>query len=527
MASEDVSPQFDSIISKMTLEEKVGQLLFVGFGGTVMDDTIASFFRHKKPGGAAFFSRNIKKLPQTLQLIRDVQALAPAGIPMFISVDQEGANVVRLRHQATVIPSNMAIGATGSEQLSLEAGKALGKDLRLMGFNMNLAPVLDVATNPKNPVIGIRAFSGNADLVARMGAAYVAGLQSEGVSAVAKHFPGHGDTDTDSHFETPSLNHDRTRLDSVELRPFRAAVEKGIDALMTAHIVLPQVAEAPDLPATISKNLLTGIVRDEWGYDGLVITDGLEMHGIVSRYGSGEAAVRAINAGADMVLILWTIQKKNEVHQALLKAVRDGRISQARLQESLKRILRVKHRRGILKHQLKPVPQTLKALQNGGHRKVVKEIAQKAMTLVQDPQKIMPIASERKIVVASSEPSFMKTLQQNVAQTKTIRLRLGATKKRKNTLAKQVVAAAANAEVVVLGLLNADYTRLAHEVRKAYPKKPIVVVSFGSPFLISYVPKDVTFLCAFGFRRHSEVSAAKVLVGQQAAEGRLPVTLNP
>lgn len=516
----------DAMIEKMTLEEKVGQLLFVGFGGTVMDETIASFFKEKKPGGAAFFSRNIKKLPQTLKLIRDVQALAPAGISMFISVDQEGANVVRLRQYVTVIPSNMAIGATNSEKLSLEAGKALGKDLRLMGFNMNLAPVLDVATNPKNPVIGIRAFSGNADVVARMGAAYVAGLQSEGVSAVAKHFPGHGDTESDSHFETPTLNHDRARLDAVELRPFKLAVENGIDALMTAHIVLPKVAESPELPATISKNLLTGILRNEWNYEGLVITDGLEMHGIVSRYGSGEAAVRAVVAGADMVLILWTIQKKNEVHQALLKAVREGRISQERLHQSLRRILRVKHRRGILKQKLGTVSKTLASLKEGAHRKVVQEISEKAITVVQDPQKNVPFNQKHKILVASSEPSFMKTIQTTMPQTKTIRLKLGATAKRKNTLAKQVVAAAANSDIVVLGLLNADYVTLAREVRKAYPSKPIIVVSFGTPFLMHYLPKDVSFVCAFGFRRHSELAAAQVLLGLRVAEGQLPVQLS-
>ena len=526
-ANTQPNQSLDDFIAKMSLEEQVGQLLFVGFGGTVMDETVAAFFKEKKPGGAAFFSRNIKKLPQTLQLIRDVQELAPAGIPMFISVDQEGANVVRLQRHATVIPSNMAIGATGSEDLALRAGKALGKDLSLMGFNMNLAPVLDVATNPKNPVIGIRAFSGRAEDVARLGAAYVAGLQSEGVSAVAKHFPGHGDTASDSHFETPVLAHDRTRLDAVELLPFKRVVDEGIDALMTAHIVLPKLAEKSDLPATISKNLLTKIVRNEWQYDGLVITDGLEMHGIVSRYGSGEAAVRAVNAGADMVLILWTVQKKNEVHQALLRAVRSGRITKARLHQSLRRILRVKQRRGILNQKLKPVAQTLAELKQGQHRQVVSEIADQAITVVKTPKKNLPLRSDKKYVVASTEPAFMRQLNKKLPNSKSIRLRLGATKKRKNTLAKQVVAAAADSDEVILGLLNADYAGLAQKIRKAYPQKNITVVSFGSPFLSSYLTKDVTFVCAFGFRRASEVAAAEVLLGLREAKGNLPVDLTP
>jgi beta-N-acetylhexosaminidase len=354
----------------------------------------------------------------------------------------------------------------------------------------------------------------------------VAGLQSEGVSAVAKHFPGHGDTETDSHFETPILNHDRTRLDAVELKPFKMVAENGIDAMMTAHIVLPKVAEKADLPATISKNLLTGIVRDEWHYQGLVITDGLEMHGIVSRYGSGEAAVRAIQAGADMVLILWTVEKKNEVHRALLKAVKEGRISQQRLNESLTRILNVKKRRGILNHKLLPVAQTLKALKKGKHRQVVKVIAEKAVTVVSNPNQILPLSKNKTILIASTEPTFMKKIQGAIPNTRSVRLRLGASAKRKSTLAKQVVASAENADIFVLGILNNDYARLARDVRNAYPNKPIVVVSFGSPFIKGFLPKNIGYVCAFGFRRDSEIASAEVLLGMRQAEGLLPVTLD-
>ena len=267
-----IHDEIDQIIQKMTFEEKVGQLLFVGFGGTEMDETIAGFFKQKKPGGAAFFSRNIKKLPQTLQLIRDVQALAPAGIPLFISVDQEGANVVRLQKYATVIPSNMAIGATQSEQLAFEAGKALGKDLSLMGFNMNLAPVLDVASNPKNPVIGIRAFSGNPDLVAQMGSAYVAGLQSEGVSAVAKHFPGHGRSKFDTHLRASIVNKGYKDLIKTDLVPFKL-LDKSL-MVMLAHIKYPLI----DLKvATYSNEIIQNILRKKFNFKGLVVSDDISM----------------------------------------------------------------------------------------------------------------------------------------------------------------------------------------------------------------------------------------------------------
>ena len=250
--------EVDAIVDRMTLDEKVGQLLFLGFGGKQIDETIEQFLVEMKPGGVALFGRNIDTPEQTMRLIRDVRGFDPArgphaerGVPMFVSVDQEGGNVVRLKKDATVLPSNMALGAAAAVALARRAGEALGGDLALVGFNMNLAPVLDVNSNPSNPVIGIRSFGDDAQLVAELGVACIQGMQSQGVAAVAKHFPGHGDTDRDSHYAMPVLTHDKQRLLDVELRPFGRAVAEGLDAMMTAHIALPSLAEEPDLPATV------------------------------------------------------------------------------------------------------------------------------------------------------------------------------------------------------------------------------------------------------------------------------------
>lgn len=515
----------DALLERLTVEEKVGQLLFVGFGGTVMDETIAAFLDDKKPGGVALFSRNIRTLRQTLQLIRDVREHDPAGIPMFISVDQEGGNVVRLTRGATILPSAMALGAAGSEELARRVGKALGRDLRIIGFNMNLAPVLDVNSNPNNPVIGIRSFGESPELVGNMGVAYVKGLQSEGVAAVAKHFPGHGDTSNDSHFEMPVLPHGKKRLFEVELLPFARAMAEGLDAVMTAHIALPAIAEGPDMPATVSENVLGGILREELRYDGLVITDGLEMHGIVKRYGSGEAAVRAILAGADMVMILWLPEKKDEVHKALLEAVRSGRISQERLDSAVRRVLTAKARRGLFGQELVPVPEALRLLADESHRAVVEEVAARAVTLVKNEGEVLPLRRDARVLVVSTERLFQQELVRALPKAISLPLSSSPSQTRVELEAERAAKLAQKADVVVVGILGAEHARLVERMRRAAPKTPIVIVSFGSPYLLSRFPDVEGYLCAFGFRAESERAAARVLLGEAEPKGRLPVRL--
>lgn len=518
----------DATVERLTLDEKIGQMLFLGFGGTEMDDTIAGFLREKKPGGVALFGRNIKTLKQTLKLIRDVRALDPAGVPIFISVDQEGGNVVRLKRHATVLPSNMAIGASFDPDLARRAGAALGRDLYWMGFNMNLAPVLDVNSNPNNPVIGVRSFGGEASLVSELGVAFIDGMQSEGISAVAKHFPGHGDTDSDSHFAMPVLHHDRARLFEVELPPFQHAAANGLDALMTAHIALPAIAEEKEMPATVSKNVLGKLLREEIGFDGVVVTDGLEMAGIVDTYGSGEAAVRAVVAGADMVMVLWFPEKKDEVHRALKDAVKSGRISKERVDESVRRILVTKARRKLFTNTLLPVDDAVKRLKDDSHRKVVGEVAQRAITLVSDDGGAVPL--EGKIAVLTSERGFGRRMKAAVKNANIIRLRArpkGRKQRTEKALANQVAALGA-VDTVVVAVQHKEWARLPGVLRaKLGPKTKIVVVSFGTPYLVRKPSKAVdAYLCAFGFRSASEAAAVDVLLGLRAPQGRLPVTLS-
>jgi beta-N-acetylhexosaminidase len=516
----------DAKLASLTLDEKIGQLLFLGFGGKVMDETISSFLRDKKPGAVALFARNIKTPEQTMDLIRAVREHDPAGVPIFISVDQEGGNVVRL-HEATIPPSNMAIGATGSTELAERMGRALGKDLALMGFNMNLAPVLDVNSNPANPVIGIRSFGGSPELVATMGVAFTHGMQAEGVVAVAKHFPGHGDTSTDSHFAMPQIDHDRDRLFAVELRPFARSLAEGLDALMTAHISLPRIAEEPEMPATVSENVLGKILRDELGYQGLVITDGLEMEGIVSKYGSGEAAVRAVLAGADMVMVLWFPERKNEVHRALKDAVVSGRISKERLDRSVRRVLAAKARRGLFTTKLLPTADALQALSRAEHRKIIGEVAERAITLVRNEGGVLPLQADAKVLVATTEPGFASALHRRTKSAGVVRLPGTPKKGQPASFAKSVVARAKKTkpDVVVVGAMKAGWAPLVAEVQRQLPGTKVVAVSFGSPYMLSDFPDVDAYLCAYAFRSESEVAAAKAIVGELSPTGTLPVDL--
>lgn len=522
----------DGILDRLTLEEKVGQLLLISFGGTKMDATIADFLHEMKPGGVALFARNIETPAQTLRLIRDVRDLDPVSkagaLPLFVAVDQEGGNVVRLKQDATILPSAMALGAADDVELARRAGVALGRDLRLLGFNMNLAPVLDVNSNPRNPVIGIRSFGERPDRVAEIGVAYIQGIQSQDVVAVAKHFPGHGDTDADSHYHLPVLRHGKERLDSVELLPFARAFAEGLDAIMTAHIALPALAPASDadrdLPATLNPRILTNLLREELAYDGLVMTDGLEMQGIVQRFGVGEAAVRAVLAGADIVMILWYPKTKREVRNALIAAVQQERIPMWRLDQSVRRVLVAKARRGLFGLDERPMTDVLTALRDGD-RSVVEEIAARAVTVARNEQQLLPLKKGKRVVVATTEPIFAARLQRQLGA-RVVPLSAAPTRARAHEEVARVVALSEKADVVVIGVQNLEHASLVERLRALRPAARIVLVSFGSPYMANLVPPLDAYVCAFGWREESERAAAQAIVGATPPGGTLPVTIS-
>ncbi|MCK5687694.1 beta-N-acetylhexosaminidase, partial [Myxococcota bacterium] len=360
-----------------------------------------------------------------------------------------------------------------------------------------------------------------------LGAWYVRGQQEMGVVAVAKHFPGHGDTREDSHYAMPSISADKTRLEEVELVPFARAMEAGLDAVMTAHISLPNVIKEKEMPATLSHEVLTDILRKRIGFDGIVVTDGLEMRGIIERFGSGKAAVMAILAGADMPMILWTTKKKEEVYQSLLSAVRSGKISMPRLEQSVRRILKVKSKRGLFDLRLEPYERVVKKRnRNPIHEQVAGRIAREAVTLVRNHGDLLPLRAirYRKAVVLAPAGPFAKRLAQepNVTVITTPYIPSRSTRK---SIIKRVSAEEANADIFIAAVVNRYHLRMIKSISAAASHVPVAMVSLASPYYLSSVPDVDAYLCTYSYLDGAQEAAARAVLGESPMTGRLPISI--
>ncbi|HQD29248.1 beta-N-acetylhexosaminidase [Acetivibrio saccincola] len=354
----DIDPDIiDNLVSSMTLEEKIGQLFVVAFRKNgedknlyEMDEHVKNQIEKFKIGGVVLFNENISTREQTSNLIKSMQSVSK--IPLFISVDEEGGRISRLGSNPemgiTKLPPAKEIGETNDPDLAYRLGRKLGSELYSLGFNMNFAPVADVNTNPQNPVIGDRAFSSDPQIAGIMVEQFVKGMQEQNISSVLKHFPGHGDASEDSHKGAVVIEHSIERLREIEFVPFKKGISSGVDAIMTAHIILPEI-EPDNLPATLSNKILTGLLREELNFGGLIITDALEMKAIKKHWSSGEASVMAFKAGADILLMPESLEK---AYNTILEAVLNGDIAEERIDKSLYRILKVKYKRGILEGML-------------------------------------------------------------------------------------------------------------------------------------------------------------------------------
>jgi beta-N-acetylhexosaminidase len=325
----------------LTSREKIGQLFMVGFLGTSVSPDVASFIKEYKPGGVILFSRNLESVEQMVDLTNSLQACSPHS-PLLISIDQEGGRVSRLPKSFTIFPPCDLIGRCNSTELAYAAAATIAKELRAVGVNMNMAPVLDVNSNPDNPVIGDRAFGTTPEVVWKLGLATAAGLQDNKVVACGKHFPGHGDTSVDSHKELPVVEASRERLEAIEFPPFRRAAAQSVASMMTAHVVYR--ALDPELPATLSSAIISKFLRQELQYDGVVLTDDLEMRAIIDHYGIEDAAVRAMLAGCDVLLICKDRDREIAAFKAVEKAIEARTIPPERVDLSVARITRLKDR---------------------------------------------------------------------------------------------------------------------------------------------------------------------------------------
>jgi beta-N-acetylhexosaminidase len=329
-------------MSLRDFRKQAGQLAIAGFAGHTIPPDLKALAREFDLGGVIYFARNVDSPEQVAELSREARELA-RELPLWISVDQEGGRVARLKTPFTVWPPMITLGRSGDETLVERFARALAAELMAVGITLDYTPVLDIHTNPANPVIGDRALAERADEVARLGSVIIRTLQASGIAACGKHFPGHGDTATDSHFELPLIEHPPDRLERVELVPFRAAVEAHVASIMTAHILIPALDE--EQPATLTPSVVDGLLKKTLGYGGLVLSDDLEMKAISGRYGIPEATVRAIGAGCDAVLMCGADQDPQaRAIEAVIRAVEGGTLPLARVEDALARHRRVKAR---------------------------------------------------------------------------------------------------------------------------------------------------------------------------------------
>jgi beta-N-acetylhexosaminidase len=329
-------------MSLRDLRKHIGQIAIAGFAGHSIPQDLRLLAKEFDLGGIILFARNVEEPDQVAEISREAQTLASEQ-PLWVSVDQEGGRVARLKAPFTIWPPMATLGRSGDDALAARFARALAVELKAVGISLDYTPVLDVHTNPKNPVIGDRALAERAEDVARLGQTIITTLQEAGIAACGKHFPGHGDTSTDSHHELPLIEHPPDRIDAVELVPFRAAIDAGVASIMTAHILIPALDE--ERPATLSPTIVDGLLKQKLGYDGLVLSDDLEMRAISGRYGIPEATVAAIAAGCDAVLMCGAAQEQQVAAlEAVIRAAEDGILPLKRLEDALARHRRVKER---------------------------------------------------------------------------------------------------------------------------------------------------------------------------------------
>jgi beta-N-acetylhexosaminidase len=520
----------------LDIELSTGQKLLLAFKGKEPSPEIIAALKNYRPGGLTLFrSLNIENPAQVRQLTDSLQRLARSLDlpPLLIGTDQEGGQLMAIGEGTTPLPGNMALGATRSTELARKAGEVLGRELAAMGVNVNYAPSCDVNINPNNPVIGIRSFGENPEVVARLAVAMIAGIQSNGVAATAKHFPGHGDTSGDSHHGLPSVPHNLERLKQVELPPFRAAIEAGARLVMSAHLALPAL-DGPDAPpATLSRRILHGLLREELGFDGVIVTDAMDMQAIRQGEALGQAAVQAVAAGADLLLITSNPDDQRRAYESLSQAIQSRQLDREAVTTSIERVLSLK--RWLAGH---PQPD-LSAVGCDEHQAVAAEIAERSITLVRDNARLLPLRlrPEARIAVIVPRPIDLTPADTSSYVTP----RLGSALREYHPNVEQFIISyapepeeiagllecLAEYDILILGTLNAHASPgQAEFVRQALKLGlPAVIVALRLPYDLAVLPEAQTYVCTYGILEPSMQALAKTLFGKIKFAGQLPVSI--
>ena len=538
----------EATLAQMTLREKVGQLMmpFVlgNFApeGSETHDRIVDVIEEEHVGGVIM---SVGSPSEVAVKLNDLQM--HSKYPLLVAADLESGAGFRFRGAvhiptnialggATTFPSLMAFGAAGDWRYAYQLGRITALEARAMGVHVPFAPVLDVNNNPENPIINIRSFGEDPDAVANLGASLVRGLQDYDAVSTGKHFPGHGDTETDSHLALPIIRVGRDRLDAVELVPFRAAIAAGMKGIMTAHIAVPEIS-GETIPATLSPEVLTGLLRDDLGFDGIVFTDAMDMVAVDRLFPRGEAAVRAVLAGADVILMPREVKRAVD---AIVDAIDEGRLTEARIDESVGRLLRLKEDLGLHEERTVPLEMIPRVVGVPEHMEVAREVAESSITLLQNVRDLLPLLGTRRAQVLSV--SFRNP--GDVLSGRYFDARLRETYPR---LVTRSVDAATNSEaygdllrrairsnLVVVSI----YSNFAGKVElpdatvefvNELASRSIthVVITFGNPYLISFFPDAQAYLLAWSSAQVSQEAAADALFGGIAITGRSPIGMDP
>ncbi len=515
-----LSPHLDALVSQMTLEQKVGQVMLVGFDGTTLTPELRNDLTQLHIGGVIFYDRNIQSPQQVAQLNTDLQNVMRQNndLPLFITVDQEGGVVARLKEEKgfTEFPSQMAVAATDDVNQARKIAQALADEMLALGFNMDLTPDLDVNNNPDNPIISTRSFGSDPHRVAEFGVAYIEALQDAGLIAIGKHFPGHGDTGTDSPMALPTIPHDRARLNAIEFVPFQAAMQAKVAGIMSAHITFPAIDPTPGLAATLSPKVLTGLLRDEMQYDGLVMTDELTMGALAtSGYPAPQAASTALRAGADVLLLQTGYAMHRQVHAMLVDRVQRGIVPQTRLDQAVRRILLVKQKFGILTEHA-PRNTNLAVVGSAEMQTVSRKVALQAITLLRDDAKLVPLKADAKLLVV--ETGNFGLGKQLGATTMSVRAQ-----PTKDEIATAVqiakegrIAIVATSDVAK----NKSQADLITALNQA--KVPTIVIATRSPYDLLYLNDVKTYLASYGNNPPMIEALAAILTGKTKPQGKLP-----
>ncbi len=539
----------ESTLARMSVREKVGQLVVPRISGSYVAEHGRGFEQMRRWVTQDHIGGVIVSIGPPLGIAAKLNALQRlTDVPLLVTADMEHGPGQILRGGtvlpygldnggATRFPPLMALGATGDTRFARELGRITALEGRAAGVHVTFAPVVDVNNNPGNPIINVRSYGADPQLVARFAQAHVRGVQEHGMLATAKHFPGHGDTSRDSHVEPLVIGVDRARADSVELVPFRAAVDAGVAAVMTAHIAFPALT-GDRIPATLNPKLLAGLLREEMKFEGLIFTDALDMGAIVQEFSSEAAPVLALWAGADMLLQVMPDDVRRVI-DALEAAVTDGRIARERIDASVRRVLQAKARLGLHERRLVDLERVDDVLATDAHLALAQEAADRSITLVHDASGLVPLQAQRVLSVAYSDdydPFAGRTLQRTLfAHNPDVRtVQLDARADDEDLAA--LIARAHSFDVVVFApfISVSAYkgglalpTRIAAAVNGIAAHTPVVVVSFGNPYLLPQLPAVQAYMLAWGGWEAPQIAAARALVGAIDITGTLPIPLPP